>query len=74
MSLCLLSGLGVGAAAAALMYYALLLPLHRARCRRRLGVAPDALTVAFFHPYWCVREPTCMRLHTPCFNSTHPHH
>jgi hypothetical protein len=37
-----------------LLYYVVLLPLHRARCRRRLGVAPGALTVAFFHPYWCV--------------------
>lgn len=35
-----------------LLYYGVLLPWHRARCRRRLGVAPGALTVAFFHPYW----------------------
>lgn len=38
-----------------LIYYGVLLPWHRARCRRRMGVAPEALTVAFFHPYWCVR-------------------
>lgn len=52
-----LAPLLVAVAGPLLLYYALLLPLHRARCRRRLGVAPNALTVAFFHPYWCVRAP-----------------
>ena len=39
-------------AVAAAGYYAILLPWHRRRCRRRYGVAPDATAVAFFHPYW----------------------
>jgi hypothetical protein len=33
-------------------YYGVALPLYRRACRRRLGVAKDAITVAFFHPYW----------------------
>ena len=37
-----------------LLLYVLVLPLHRAACRKRLQVAPGALTVAFFHPYWYV--------------------
>lgn len=35
-----------------LVYYAVALPLYRRACRRRLGVCKDAVTVAFFHPYW----------------------
>jgi hypothetical protein len=34
------------------IYYGVALPLHRRTCRRRLGVTKDAITVAFFHPYW----------------------
>lgn len=34
------------------IYYGVVLPLYRRTCRRRLGVAKDAITVAFFHPYW----------------------
>lgn len=33
-------------------FYGVALPLYRRVCRRRLGVAKDATTVAFFHPYW----------------------
>ncbi|KAM3576192.1 hypothetical protein VYU27_001900 [Nannochloropsis oceanica] len=33
------------------IYYGVVLPLYRRTCRRRLGVAKDAITVAFFHPY-----------------------